>query len=99
MKYHFSKEVGQLVGSLEGIVVFSERCISCLCYDCRGFCVKLWIATRLNCWLSYIILNESNAMVSGIILGYIGSPLFKNYPIRIAEQIHGAAEKAIDAVA
>ncbi|EEK77355.1 hypothetical protein bcere0009_38480 [Bacillus cereus R309803] len=38
-------------------------------------------------------------MVSGIILEYIGSPLFKNYPIRIAEQIRGAAGKAIDAVA
>jgi len=38
-------------------------------------------------------------MVSGIILGYIGSLLFKNYPIRIAEKIRGTAGKAIDAVA
>ncbi|WP_433770641.1 hypothetical protein [Bacillus wiedmannii] len=38
-------------------------------------------------------------MVSGIISGYIGSLLFKNYPIRTAEQIRGTAEKATDAVA
>ncbi len=63
----FLKELGQSVGDPGGVagenlVAFSDRYISCLCYDCRGFCVKLWIATRLNCWLSYIILNENNAI-------------------------------------
>ncbi len=32
-------------------------------------------------------------MVSGIISGYIGSLLFKNYPIRTAEQIRGREER------
>ncbi|PEP73048.1 hypothetical protein CN573_17275, partial [Bacillus wiedmannii] len=26
-----------------------------LCYACKGFCVKLWIATRLYSGLAYII--------------------------------------------
>ncbi|ERM16556.1 transcriptional regulator [Brevibacillus sp. 7WMA2] len=38
-------------------------------------------------------------MVSGILSGYIGSLLFKNYPIRTAEQIRGTDGKAIDAAA
>ncbi|MGH0428594.1 hypothetical protein ACQVPL_04790 [Bacillus hominis] len=33
-------------------------------------------------------------MVSGIISGYIGLLLFKNYPLRTAKQIRGTAEKA-----
>jgi len=38
-------------------------------------------------------------MVSGIIAGYIGSLLFKNYPIRTAEQIRGTGGKATESAA
>jgi hypothetical protein len=38
-------------------------------------------------------------MVSGIISGYIGSLLFKNYPIRTAEQIRDTTGKAINEAA
>ena len=38
-------------------------------------------------------------IVSGIISGYIGSLLFKNYPILTAEQIRGTTGKATDSVA
>ena len=35
-------------------------------------------------------------MITGIISGYIGLLLFKNYPIRTAEQIRGTTGKATD---
>ncbi|WP_017150949.1 PTS sugar transporter subunit IIC [Bacillus bingmayongensis] len=38
-------------------------------------------------------------LVSGIISGYIGSLLFKNYPIRTAEQIRGTGGKATESAA
>ncbi|HDR7351627.1 hypothetical protein [Bacillus wiedmannii] len=38
-------------------------------------------------------------MIIGIISGYIASLLFKNYPIRIAEQIRRTTGKATDLVA
>ncbi|WP_176538771.1 MULTISPECIES: hypothetical protein [Bacillus cereus group] len=46
-----------------------------------------------------VMLYFLRTMVSSIISGYIGSLLFKNYPIRTAEQIRGTAGKATDAVA
>ncbi|HFK1713684.1 hypothetical protein [Bacillus cereus] len=39
------------------------------------------------------------SMITGVISGYIGLLLFKNYPIRIAEQIRGTTGKATDVAA
>lgn len=43
-----------------------------------------------------IMLRFLCIMITGVISGYIGLLLFKNYPIRIAEQIRGTTGKATD---
>ncbi|MCU5277233.1 hypothetical protein OCA22_02055, partial [Bacillus cereus] len=59
----------------------------------------------LYCGLSYIIflmkiiLRFLCIMITGIISGYIGLLLFKNYPIHTAEQIRGTTGKATDVAA
>ncbi|WP_170959938.1 hypothetical protein [Bacillus cereus] len=46
-----------------------------------------------------VILSFLFNIITGIISGYIASLLFKNNPIRIAEQIRNTTGKATDLVA
>ncbi|MCU5328093.1 hypothetical protein ACQJ2X_06960 [Bacillus wiedmannii] len=46
-----------------------------------------------------VMLSFLFIMIIGIISGYIVSLLFKNYPIRIVEQIRRTTGKATDSVA
>ncbi|OSY00289.1 hypothetical protein [Bacillus nitratireducens] len=46
-----------------------------------------------------VMLSFLFIMITGIISGYIASLLFKNYPIRTAEQIRGTTGTATDSVA
>ncbi|AHA73701.1 hypothetical protein AAHB63_09785 [Bacillus thuringiensis] len=54
----------------------------------------MWII--LYHFLMKIMLRFLCIIITGIISGYIGLLLFKNYPIHTAEQIRGTTGKATD---
>ncbi|PDY49001.1 hypothetical protein CN680_09460 [Bacillus pseudomycoides] len=47
----------------------------------------------------YAMLVGASVLKFGLLRGYIGSLLFKNYPIRTAEQIRGTGGKATESAA
>ena len=104
----FLKEVGKSAGSLGGV---AGATLVALAMGVSPVYAILVGASVLNFGLlpgfiaGYLIsflvkqIEKRVPEVSGLVSGYIGSLVFKNYPIRTAEQIRGTVGKATDAVA